>query len=107
MSDRVLRERQNNASQSLDRSSVATPQCSAAMVVQTFTQTTYPTTPENFYACHPGIITGDETEGATPTFTFDSDTTIYCLNTGTAIPPSGTKLVAHLGSGRWTFRFDG
>lgn len=107
MSDRTLRERQNEAANLLDRSAPATIVCSAAMVAQTFTKDVYPAGPGTFYACHPILITGTEGEGDSPTFTVDTDTTIYVLNVGSSTPPSGTKIVCHLGSGRWTTRWDG
>ncbi len=108
MSDaRLLRDRQIDASSTLDRSPGATRDCAAAMVLQTFTLTTYPTTAANFYATHPVVVTGSEDEGATPTFTADTDTTVYALNCGSTIPPTGTNICAHLVGGRFTFRFDG
>lgn len=78
------------------------------MLVQTFTKTTYPTTAATEYACHPiSQITGDEAEGASVGFTADSSTTIYALNLGSTVPPSGTKVIAHAVAGRWCFRWDG
>ena len=65
------------------------------MCVITTTVTTYPTSAAEFYACNPELLTGSETEGATPTFTADTATVVYALNLGTAIPPNGTKLVIH------------
>jgi hypothetical protein len=70
-------------------------------------QTTYPTAAGQFYACNPEILTGLESEGATPTFTADTITIIYAMNLGTQIPPAGTKLVVHSAGGRWMFRYDG
>jgi hypothetical protein len=104
---RVIRERLSIASDALDRSSSQDDYGSAALCVITTTVTTYPTTAATFYGCNPEVITGTETEGATATFTADATTVIYCLNCGTAIPPSGTKVVAHAILGRWIFRYDG
>ncbi len=73
----------------------------------TTTVTTYPTSAGVFYACNPELIYGNETEGATPTFTADGSTIVYALNLGTSIPPNGTILVIHSVGGRWVFRFDG
>jgi hypothetical protein len=104
---RVLRDRQEAASAALDRSTGPDLYTSAALCVVTTTVTTYPTSAAEFYACFPELLTGAETEGATPTFTPDTATTLYALNVGTAIPPLATKLVIHSVGGRWVFRFDG
>jgi hypothetical protein len=108
MSDlRVMRERQLNASAALDRSAGQDPYGSAAMCVITTTLVTYPLAAAEFYACNPELLTGTETEGAAATFTADSATVVYAVNVGTAIPPSGTKVVIHAAGGRWVFRYDG
>jgi hypothetical protein len=105
---RILRDRQAAAENALDRSAAAGDQFgSAAMCAITTTVATYPTTAAAFYACNPELLTGAETEGAAATFTADTATVVYALNLGTAIPPSGTKIVAHSAGGRWTFRYDG
>ena len=77
------------------------------MCVITTTLTTYPTTAGVYYACNPELLSGAETEGATPTFTADTGTVVYVLNLGTQIPPNGTKLIIHSTGGRWVFRYDG
>jgi len=74
-------------------------------LLQTYTETTYPTVAGRVYACHPVWIDADDTEGATPTFTVDTDITIYALNVGSQIPASGTKVIGHLVGGRWVFRW--
>jgi hypothetical protein len=105
---RILRDRQTAASSALDRSGAAADLYgSAAMCVVTTTVSSYPASAAEFYACFPELLTGPETEGATPTFTADADTIVYALNLGTAIPPNGTKLVIHAAGGRWVFRYDG
>jgi hypothetical protein len=104
---RVIRERLLIASDALDRSSDQDDFGSAALCVITTTVATYPTTAATFYGCNPEVITGTETEGGAATFTADTATVIYALNVGSAIPPSGTKLVCHAVGGRWIFRFDG
>src|SRR6202795_2199431 len=108
MSDlRVMRERQAAASAALDRSAGQDPYGSAAMCVITTTVHTYPVVAAEFYACHPELLTGPETEGGGAVFTADTGTVVYAVNVGTAIPPSGTKLVIHAAGGRWVFRYDG
>ena len=104
---RVMRERQQAASAALDRSAGQDPYASAAMCVITTTVETYPVVAARFYACNPELLTGAETEGAAATFTADTNTIVYAVNLGTAIPPNGTKLVIHAVGGRWTFRYDG
>jgi hypothetical protein len=104
---RVMRERQLAAADALDRAAAATATGSAALCVTTTTVTTYPTSAGKFYACNPNLCYGNESEGATPTFSADGSTIIYALNLGTSIPPTGTVLVVHAVGGRWCFRFDG
>jgi hypothetical protein len=104
---RILRDRQLAAENALDRSSGDDSYGSAAMCAITTTVTRYPTTAGVFYACNPELLTGAETEGATPGFSADTSTIVYALNLGTAIPPNGTKIVIHSVGGRWGFRYDG
>ena len=78
-----------------------------ALVVVTTTVETYPTSATALYACNPVILTGAETEGSAPTFSADGNTILYAANLGTMIPPAGTYLVVHGGSGRLAFRYDG
>jgi hypothetical protein len=105
---RVLRDRQIAAETALDRlGAAADPYGDAAMLVVTTTVETYPGSPNEFYACNPQLCYGDETEGGTPTFTTDTDTVIYGLGIGSAVPASGTQLVLHSVGGRWCFRYDG
>ena len=104
---RVLRDRQTAAESALDRSSGEDSYGSAAMCAITTTVTTYPTSAGVFYGCNPELLTGAETEGATPTFVPDTATVVYAVNLGTAIPPNGTIIVIHSVGGRWAFRYDG
>lgn len=81
---------------------------SDAMLVQTFTETTYPTSATAEFACNPiPQIDCDDTEGSTPSFGVDSSVTLYAANVGTVIPPSGTKVLASFVGGRLVFRYDG
>ena len=104
---RVMRERQLIAAANADRSARRDPYGSAAMCIITTTVTTYPTVAGAFYACNPELLTGAETEGAAATFTVDTNTVLFAVNVGTAIPPNGTKLVIHGAGGRYCFRYDG
>lgn len=108
MSDaRVMRSRQSDASDYLDRSAQNQPYGNAAMCVITATQTTYPTSPGSYFAAHPTILSAVEQEGSPATFTDDTSTWVYGMNLGSAIPGVGTRLIFHGGSGRWAFRYDG
>jgi hypothetical protein len=104
---RVMRERQLVASAVLDSVVDRDTFASAALVAQTTTVATYPTTAAVFYACNPVQITGSEAEGATPNLQTDTSTVLYALNLGGQIPPIGTFLVMHAAGGRWSFRYDG
>jgi len=105
---RVMRDRQAAAEDVLDAvASLESRHGSAAMLAVTTTVSSYPTSATSFYACNPQFLTGDDTEGATPTFESDSATVVYAYNMGSAIPPNGTKIVIHATGGRWCFRYDG
>lgn len=102
---RVLRERLQAAGEDLDRAVGNDTFGSPALIVKTTTIDTYPTTAATFYACLSQQLTGTEDEGDTPTYTAD-DGTLFALNLGTKIPPSGTTLIVHSVGGRWVFRYD-
>ena len=104
---RTHRHRHDEAQFDLDQLPEEAGGGADAMLVQTFTETTYPTTASTEYACHPiSEIDSDEAEGASVSFTADSSVTIYALNVGSTVPPSGTKVIAHAVGGRWAFRYD-
>ena len=104
---RVMRERMRDAEDALDAVSDHGSQFgSAAILGITTTVTTYPTTPNVFYAVNPQYLTGNDVESATPTFVTDTSTVIYALNIGSTIPPNGTEIVASAVGGRWVFRYD-
>lgn len=77
------------------------------MVAATKTLTTYPTTAATYYACDVVAVTGAETEGGAGILTVVSPTTFFALNIGTAIPPTGTKIIVTFVDYRWSFRYDG
>jgi|GEM_PF-2080769 len=103
---RLLRDRQEAALAATSRLASAAEEGSAAILVQTKAETSYPTTPSAFYACSPVSIDGPETEGAAVSFRTDSSRSLFVYNLGTAIPPVGSKLIAHSCGGRWVVRFD-
>ena len=104
-----LRTHRNRAAaqdQLLDRLEDRPPHGTAAILVGTTTVTTYPTTAGVFYAALELLIDGVEAEGVAATYASQAGV-VYCLNVGTQIPPSGTRVVAHAVGGRWVFRYDG
>jgi hypothetical protein len=80
----------------------AGPRC---CVVQTATLTTYPTAAASFFYCQIQKLSGSQTEGATPTLTAGGY--IFAANTGAAIPPNGTNLIASWVESRWVIAYDG
>ena len=74
--------------------------------MQTTTISTYPTTAGAYYACTPLFVSGTQTEG-TAGSTSTATGTMLVLNVGSAIPPSGTKIVATFVDHRWVVRYDG
>lgn len=105
---RVLRDRHESIEDQIDRSRVNPPDAGRALLCQTTTKTTYPTTAGVFYAVLEVEASGTELEGATPSFTADATANIfYASNLGTAIPPSGTNFICRYVGGKWAFRYDG
>src|SRR5579872_6620269 len=107
MSTRIERERHLAFERVVDQIPTGDDGGSAARLVTTTTITTYPTSAAEFYAANPTEIDGTETEGGSASYTVDADQVLYVLNVGTAIPPSGTRVVAHAVGGRWVMRYDG
>jgi len=103
---RILRDRQEAAFAATSRMASSAEEGSAAILVQTRAETRYPTTPGAFYACSPVSIDGPETEGAAAAVLTDASRLLFVYNLGNAIPPVGSKLVAHSCGGRWVVRFD-
>lgn len=103
---RTQRERQAALDESFDRSDAPPTDCSAATLLTTTTVGTYPTSASAFYACFANDVGGVETEGTAATYSTGT-AIVYALNIGSAVPPSGTKVVAHAVGGRWVFRWDG
>jgi len=80
---------------------------SVSALVQTITETAYPTTPSSFFAVSPLLVDGAEREGVLASFTPDPARIFYAFNLGTGVPPVSTKLIVTSTGGRWTFRWDG
>lgn len=104
---RIERERHEDLEALVDRTDLAGTDGSAALLVQTTTVVTYPTSAAKFYGTNPVEIDGTATEGGAATYTPDPTQVIYCLNVGAAIPPPGTNVLASAVGGRWVFQYDG
>jgi hypothetical protein len=105
---RVMRERQWVERETLDSyGGGADVPGSSALLAQTTTVRTYPTTAAAFFAVVPCSIDGAEVEGAAATYVPLTGSVTYALNLGTQIPPNGTTVLCHGIGGRWCFRYDG
>jgi hypothetical protein len=91
---RVLRDRQGVGQEALD-SGLAGAKFpgSSAMLAQTTTVTTYPTTAAAFYAVVPCGVDGSESEGSAATYVPRTGSVAYAFNLGTNVPPSGTMVI--------------
>jgi hypothetical protein len=103
---RTQRDRAAALDAVVDRMQSPPGDCNAAALFTTTTQVTYPTTATAFFAVLLTDVGSPEVEGGSATYT--TGTAIFqALNIGTAVPPSGTLVIAHATGGRWCFRFDG
>jgi hypothetical protein len=103
---RVLRDRQESGRSSLDSGlGGVEARGSSAMLAQTTTARSYPTTAGVFYAVVPCDVDATETEGAAASYSPHSGSVAYALNLGTQVPPAGTTVVCHGVGGRWCFRY--
>jgi hypothetical protein len=103
---RTIRDRHDAIQRTVDRNVADGPHGAGALLVQTFTKTTYPVAAASFYAVHPVTVNGVETEGTAASYVVDTSTTYYAINEGTTIPPSGTNVLVSGVGGRWVFRYD-
>lgn len=100
---RTLRRRLDG----LDRSGA--PDDSAGnptILVKTIAVSSYPTSAQKVFAARRVVPSGTEVEGSAVTLTAVGGA-LYILNTGTAIPPVGTHMLATLFGGRLCVRYDG
>jgi hypothetical protein len=110
MTDRettALRRRHDELEAAADARQGTLVNCSASMVVTTYAKAAYPTTAKSYYACRPAKVSGTEAEGQAVATADDAGQTLYAVNVGSKVPPSGTTLVATLIGGRWVFSHDG
>jgi hypothetical protein len=103
---RTNRNRQESLAALISRIPTSAPAGARSLLVQTTTETSYPTTAGVFYAVFAVDVTGDETEGATPEFAVNGDL-FHVLNLGSSPPPPQTNLLAEAAGGIWIFRYDG
>jgi hypothetical protein len=104
---RTLRDRQQAQSVRMDRTFAAPPYGKAAMLVTTTTVTTYPTSASSFFAGNPTQVNGLEAEGVAVSYVVDTSTVLYFYNTGSQIPPNGTRLIVLEAGNKWVTRYDG
>jgi hypothetical protein len=105
---RVLRERTVALEDALDAAAQdANPFASPALVGITTVVSSYPTSPNVYFAVNPGTCTSTEMEGASGTVNADASTVVYALNLGTQVPAQGATICVHALGGRWVFRYDG
>ena len=91
---RILRDRQWAGLEALDTDlGGIEARGSSAMLAQTTTVKTYPTTASAFYAVVPCDIVGGESESNAATYVPRTGSVAYALNLGTQVPASGTMVV--------------
>jgi hypothetical protein len=76
-----------------------------ASVLQTTTVGTYPTAAASAFGVKRVKVTAALSEGAPVTLAAEGFV-FYALNLGSAVPPSGTFVLATQASGKWVFRYD-
>ncbi|MCA1684586.1 MAG: hypothetical protein LC745_01090 [Planctomycetia bacterium] len=75
------------------------------LLARTTTLGNYPSTAQSYYACLPLTLLGAEVEGGSGLVSATSST-FFALNLGSAVPPSGTQVLAARVDNRWVFRYD-
>lgn len=102
----TLRQRQAALEVEADRLDTQGGALPGPMLVQTKTVGTYPTAAGKYYACTVVDPGGAESEGGTGTFGVGTET-LFALNSGSAVPPTGTKVIVDPIGGRWVFAYNG
>ena len=75
------------------------------LLARTTSLVAYPATAQCYYACQPLTLIGTEVEGGAGIVSSTS-APFFALNLGSAVPPSGTQVVATRVDNRWVFRYD-
>lgn len=104
---RTDRDRQAEALDDFDRLPDDCEGGSVGVLLVTKTCAVYPTSAGQVYCCNPVAVDADNIEGATPTFTADTNVLIYAVNLGSSIPPTGTYVVGAAVGGRMAFTYNG
>lgn len=104
--DRIVRSRQLGLGDDLDSGYAPVVDCAPSILVQTTTVSAYPTVAGAYYACHPVEVDGTPVEGGAASYAADTSSPLYAANLGSAIPPAGTRMIAHQVGGRWVFAWD-
>lgn len=98
---RVDRNRMEELRDRLDLRDRLGPDQTQRMLVQVYDGGSIPTTVPKVYLTHPVLIGADDTEGATPSLSADTSTTIPVVMLGPRVPVADDYLVAHAIGGRW------
>ena len=77
-----------------------------SLLAVTKVASSYPKSAQVFFACAPLSVLGTEVEGG-PGVLVSGASTFFALNLGSAVPPSGTRIVTTFVENRWVFRYDG
>jgi hypothetical protein len=104
---RIERERHRALESAVERIVPRDSDAPASLLLTTTTITTYPSAAAAFYAANPTQVGGAETEGGAAAYSVDTSNIVLALNTGSQVPPSGTRVIATAVGGRWVFRWDG
>lgn len=101
----ILRDRLASIENALDRLDSPAPQ-PEPILVQTTTESSYPSAAGHYFACTPLDAGGAESEGSAVTTTSVA-VTVYVAVLGSTKPPSGTKLLAFPCGGRLVAVYNG
>ncbi len=100
----ILRRRIEDMETRLDSLRVDDAPSGQDLVVVTYTQSTYPTAAQKYYAVKASNTAGTESEGSSGSFT-DGSNGFYAFNLGSSVPATGTRVVVSRVDGRWVFRY--
>lgn len=78
----------------------------ASMLCVTTSLGNYPVSSPAAFAVQPEEADCDDSEGASATYTDDTDSVFFAINLSSSVPPQGTRFVVHAVGGKWVFRWD-
>lgn len=102
----LLRRRLAALEAALDRLEDAELAAPRSQLCLTTTIASYPTTAGAYYAVQAQRVSGSEAEGGTPTLAAVGPK-FFAYNLGSAVPPSGTKVIVDPVPDGFVFRYDG